>query len=68
MIEGMATATIVVSTRIMKKPRHRAHSAGHGRACVPFIGAFLERVSGCPGDGLGSAALGCFGGAVTLWD
>ena len=32
MIAGVATDTIVVSTRIMKKPMHRAKSAGHGRA------------------------------------
>ena len=31
MIAGVATVTIVVSTRIMKKPRHSAKSAGHGR-------------------------------------
>ena len=30
MIAGVATDTIVVSTRIMKKPRHSANSAGHG--------------------------------------
>ncbi len=30
MIAGVATVTIVVSTRIMKKPRHSAKSAGHG--------------------------------------
>ena len=43
MIAGVATETIVVSTRIMKKPRQSANSAGHGsfsvagpgpRACV----------------------------------
>ena len=28
MIAGVATVTMVVSTRIMKKPRHSAHSAG----------------------------------------
>src|SRR5699024_10652377 len=28
---GVATETIVASTRIMKKPRHSAHRAGHGR-------------------------------------
>src|SRR5690625_4338215 len=28
---GSATATMVVSTKIMKKPRHSAHSAAHGR-------------------------------------
>ena len=32
MIAGVATETIVVSTRIMKKPMHSAHSAGHGFA------------------------------------
>ena len=31
MIAGVATVTIVVSTRIMKKPRHSAKSAGQGR-------------------------------------
>ena len=31
MIAGVATLTIVVSTRIMKNPRHSAKSAGHGR-------------------------------------
>ena len=30
MIAGVATDTMVVSTRIMKKPRHSANSAGHG--------------------------------------
>ena len=30
MIVGVATETIVVSTRIMKNPRHRANRAGHG--------------------------------------
>ena len=30
MIAGVATETIVESTRIMKKPRQRANSAGHG--------------------------------------
>ena len=30
MIAGVATETIVVSTRIMKKPRHSANSAGQG--------------------------------------
>ena len=34
MIAGVATVTIVVSTRIMKKPRHSAKSAGHG----PHVG------------------------------
>ena len=31
MIDGVATVTIVVSTRIMKKPRHSANNAGQGR-------------------------------------
>src|SRR5215218_5008886 len=30
MIAGVATETMVVSTRIMKNPRQRANSAGHG--------------------------------------
>ena len=30
MIAGVATETMVVSTRIMKKPRQSANSAGHG--------------------------------------
>jgi hypothetical protein len=30
MIAGVATVTMVESTRIMKKPRHSAHSAGQG--------------------------------------
>ena len=30
MMAGVATDTIVVSTRIMKKPRQSANSAGHG--------------------------------------
>ena len=34
MIAGVATVTIVVSTRIMKKPRHSANSAGHGSHLV----------------------------------
>ena len=32
MIDGLATATIVASTRIMKKPTIMAHSACHGFA------------------------------------
>ncbi len=31
MMSGVATETIVESTRIMKKPMQRAASAGHGR-------------------------------------
>ena len=41
MIAGVATETIVVSTRIMKKPRHSANSAGHGLLLArrPAVGA-----------------------------
>ena len=34
MIAGVATDTIVESTRIMKKPRQSANSAGHGSFSV----------------------------------
>ena len=34
MIAGVATDTMVESTRIMKKPRHSANSAGHGSFSV----------------------------------
>src|SRR3954454_6510457 len=40
---GIAIDTIVVSSRIMKKPRHSAPSAAHGLACLAFIVVF-------PGD------------------
>src|SRR6478735_8789050 len=33
MIAGLATATMELSTRIMKKPMTRAHRAGHGFRC-----------------------------------
>ncbi len=33
MIAGVATETIVESTRIMKNPRQSANSAGHGSFC-----------------------------------
>ena len=32
MIDGLATATMVASTRIMKNPINSAHSACHGSA------------------------------------
>ena len=49
MIAGVATVTIVVSTRIMKKPRHSANSAGQGRTSSGTLGR-----SGRPesGDGV----------------
>ena len=42
MIAGVATETIVVSTRIMKKPTHSAHRAGH--ALVSLMGVWSESV------------------------
>src|SRR3954454_12846715 len=39
MIAGVATETIVVSTRIMKKPTHSAKSAGHGS--FPPVGSVV---------------------------
>src|SRR6478735_7485723 len=39
MIAGVATDTMVVSTRIMKKPMHRAKSAGHGS--LPPVGSVV---------------------------
>src|SRR6185436_15407253 len=40
MMAGVATETIVVSTRIMKNPMHRAKSAGHGLfSSVAVVGA-----------------------------
>ena len=44
MIAGVATETIVESTRIMKKPRQRANSAGHGS---------FSSTAGAAGEGLG---------------
>ena len=38
MIAGVATYTIVVSTRIMKKPRQSAKSAGHGSLLAGRVG------------------------------
>ncbi len=46
MIAGVATETIVESTRIMKKPRQRANSAGHGS--FSSVGA---AESGAAGEG-----------------
>src|SRR4051812_33267912 len=40
MIAGVATETIVVSTRIMKKPMHSANSAGQGS--LPPVGSVVE--------------------------
>src|SRR3954447_25870373 len=48
MIAGVATETMVVSTRIMKKPRQRAKRAGHGRMSSPLVavvGAGAVRVT-----------------------
>lgn len=56
MIAGVATETIVESTRIMKKPRHRANSAGHG--CT----------SGSADGGGGAAAVAAPDGAVWVTD
>src|SRR6187431_617708 len=43
LMAGFATDTIVVSTRIMKKPMTSAHRAGHGpRSCVLDVGAFVR--------------------------
>jgi hypothetical protein len=39
MIAGVATDTMVVSTRIMKKPMHSAKSAGHGS--LPPVGSVV---------------------------
>src|SRR5574340_104550 len=41
MIAGFATATMVLSTRIMKNPRHSAHSAGHGLVPAPTLSASI---------------------------
>jgi divalent metal cation (Fe/Co/Zn/Cd) transporter len=38
MIDGLATDTIVVSTRIMKKPSTSDHRAGHGLISGVFEG------------------------------
>ncbi len=49
MIAGVATDTIVVSTRIMKKPSTIAHSAGHGlrsTAGVPDVATWSFTVIG----------------------
>src|SRR3954451_16603483 len=43
MMDGLATATIVASTRIMKKPTIIAHSARHGSATGPAPPAGLPR-------------------------
>ena len=50
MIDGVATETIVVSTRIMKKPRHRAKSAGHGSFSSAGAVTARGRVSGLGHD------------------
>src|SRR4051812_29033256 len=44
MIAGVATETIVVSTRIMKKPMQRANSAGHGS--FPPVGSVVLEGAG----------------------
>src|SRR5690349_12918513 len=44
MIAGVATETIVVSTRIMKKPMHSAKSAGHGS--LPPVGSVVVAGTG----------------------
>src|SRR3954466_11414775 len=43
MMDGLATATIVASTRIMKKPTIIAQSARHGSATGPAPPAGLPR-------------------------
>lgn len=37
MIAGLATATMVLSTRIMKNPIHSAHSACQGLTCFSIF-------------------------------
>src|SRR5680860_931551 len=46
MIAGVATDTMVESTRIMKKPRHSANRAGHG---LTSGGVVPARGTGSPG-------------------
>ena len=52
---GFATETIVVSTRIMKKPMTSAQRAGHG-FCGPFVFSDVGR-----GSSIGIAGGGCRG-------
>jgi hypothetical protein len=49
MIAGVATETIVVSTRIMKNPMHSANSAGQGRASAGTSSAPGTAVGGVGG-------------------
>ena len=50
MIAGVATDTIVESTRIMKKPRHSANSAGQGLTSAgASVGLFAGAVLGADG-------------------
>ena len=52
MIAGVATDTIVVSTRIMKNPMTRAHRAGHGLLVADLLvpsGAGADRVGAVGG-------------------
>ena len=51
MIAGVATETIVVSTRIMKKPRQSAKSAGHGLSLVSTGGWVRASVTGALNHG-----------------
>src|SRR4249920_3277743 len=61
MMLGLATETMVVSIRIMKKPITRDQSAGHGRATfsMRFLRGWCETVDGLcvgrPGPGRGPA-------------
>src|SRR4051794_30454305 len=66
MIAGVATETIVVSTRIMKKPMHSANSAGHGS--FPPVGSVVvggaDWVTGPPNTRPGTIApVSSFGGS-----
>ena len=56
MIDGLATATMVASTRIMKKPTSIAHKACHGFS--PAGGECLEegRLAAAPANERGRLA------------
>jgi hypothetical protein len=43
-ITGIAMETIVVSSRIMKKPMHSAERAAHGLACLAIFGVLRDKV------------------------
>ena len=52
MMLGLATATMVESTRIMKKPTSMAHSAGHGLTGCPDAAVVIsgDAASRYPGE------------------